>query len=103
VKETRQAAPRPKVLSWRAVPGTVVYNVIFVGGGTRIDVWSADNRVELDSTAKAARAIEYTWFAYPGFRANGAVRYGDLVAHGTTRVPRAAIPRTRPPAGGQLR
>jgi hypothetical protein len=95
----------PTVITWPAVRAAVVYNIIFVAGDERIDVWSKDNRLALDGTPRAASAeeTEYAWFAYAGFREGKAVRYGSLVAHGTALVARGAIPETQPPAGGQVR
>jgi hypothetical protein len=92
------------VITWPPVPAAIVYNVIFVAGDERVDVWSKDNRLALDGTPRPASAeTDYEWFAYAGFRKGKAVRYGPIVAHGTVRTPRDAIPETQPPAGGQTR
>jgi len=104
-------SPKPRTapsvttsISWPAVPGSAVYNVIFVAGSKRVDVWTTANRLKLGGKARAsARKVEFTWFAYPGFREGKAVRYGAVVAHGTALVAREAIPKTKPPAGGQVR
>ena len=99
-----RTAPSVTTISWPAVPGSAVYNVIFVAGSKRVDVWTTANRLELGGKARAsARKVEYTWFAYAGFREGEAVRYGAVVAHGTALVARDAIPKTNPPAGGQVR
>ena len=101
-------APEPKrtpvTLEWPASRDAVVYNVIFVGGGERVDVWTEATRLTMDDVAfENAERRDYTWFAYPGFRDGKTVRYGDLAAHGEVRVAPAAIPKTQPPPGGQTR
>ncbi len=83
----------------------MVYNVIFVAGNERVDVWTETNRLALDDAVKRdlGDKRDYTWFAYPGFRDGTSVRYGDLAAHGQVRITRGAIPKTQPPNGGQTR
>ena len=105
---TPASTPEPKrtavTIEWPASRDAVVYNVIFVGGGERIDVWTEGTRLTLDDVVFGdAERQDYTWFAYPGFREDTTVRYGDLAAHGEVRVARAAIPKTQPPPGGQTR
>ncbi len=105
---TPASSPEPKrtpvTLEWPAFRDAVVYNVIFVGSGERVDVWTEATRLTLDDVAfENAERRDYTWFAYPGFRDGKTVRYGDLAAHGEVRIARAAIPKTQPPPGGQTR
>lgn len=99
----RRAAVEKRVsISWPASPDAVVYNVIFVDGDDRFDVWTKATGLEF-APVGGARAVDYQWFAYPGFRDGKAVRYGSLAAHGEVRVPKASLPRTKPPKGGQVR
>ena len=105
---TPASSPEPKrmpvTLEWPASRDAVVYNVIFVGSGERVDVWTEATRLTLDDVAfENAERRDYTWFAYPGFRDGKTVRYGDLAAHGEVRIARAALPKTQPPPGGQTR
>ena len=102
-KQKPATTPTGVEITWPAVPSSVVYNIIFVHGEERIDVWSRDNRLTLTPSESSGPPKEYGWFAYAGFRDEGAVRYGPLVAHGMVRASRNAIPKTEPPAGGQVR
>ena len=99
------AVRRPTTVAWPATQDAVVYNVIFVVGNERVDVWTETNRLALDDAMKRnfGDKRDYTWFAYPGFRDGASVRYGDLAAHGQVRITRGAIPKTQPPNGGQTR
>jgi hypothetical protein len=85
------------VLTWRAVQGARVYNVIFVRGSERIDTWTRTNRLALGGGATAPVGAAYTWFAYPGAIEAGRVAYGKVAGHGTVRVAAADIPRGAPP------
>jgi hypothetical protein len=76
-----------------------------VADDERVDVWTESNRLALDDAVRRdlGDKHDYSWFAYPGFRDGASVRYGELAAHGQVRIARAAIPKTKPPAGGQTR
>jgi hypothetical protein len=93
---------RRTAITWPASPDAVVYNVIFVAGNDRVDVWTDASRLAFETADAEAQPIAFQWFAYPGFRDGKAVRYGPVAGHGEVRVPREAIPTTKPPAGGQV-
>ena len=89
------------ILRWRVVPDAVVYNVIFVRNGERVDVWPTVNHFDIvpsnAGSKQQGRNVTYQWFVYAGFRRNRQLHYGALVAHGAVRVPRGAVKPGRPP------
>ena len=100
--DRKTTVERPTAITWPDSPEAVVYNVIFVAGDARVDVWTEASRLEFQTTDGEAQPIAFQWFAYPGFRDGKAVRYGPVAGHGEVRVPREAIPITKPPTGGQV-
>jgi hypothetical protein len=83
---TPVARPRTRVLQWPSVADADLYNVVFLDGDQRVDVWPRTNRIAVrglrGATGHALGPGTYAWFVYAGFRELGRVRYGPLVAHG---------------------
>ncbi len=79
-------------IGWQRARRASFYNVVLTGNGKRVNVWPSTNTLSLGAAGSSSRATArvapgtYSWFVYPGFRENGAVRYGPLLAHGTVRV-----------------
>ena len=78
-------------LSWRAVTGVSLYNLILVRGSHRVDLWPTKPSARVTRPeqfgAPGTPVVTYSWFVYPAFRlASGKMRYGAVVAHGSIAV-----------------
>jgi hypothetical protein len=80
---------RPPLLSWVAVRGATYYNIQLVYAGRKVlSVWPKRNQLQLRGSwryqgAHRLKKGRYTWFAWPGFGARAAARYGQLLGHGS--------------------
>jgi hypothetical protein len=80
-------------LRWNAVAGATYYNVVLWRNGKRVlDLWPTSPRVVVPTTS-VKRELQprlspgsYLWFAYPGYGAKPAHRYGALAATGVLVV-----------------
>jgi hypothetical protein len=79
-------------LRWNAVVGATYYNVVLWRNGKRVlDLWPASPRVVVPTSVKHGLQPRlspgrYLWFAYPGYGAKPAHRYGALAATGVLVV-----------------
>jgi len=97
---TTNPTPARLTIRWPAVAGAVVYNLILVREGERVDSWPRANHVVVQpprSAGQVSDPVEYRWFAYPGFRRDGVLRYGPLVAHGAVFLPAGSVKSGIPP------
>jgi hypothetical protein len=80
---------RPPLLSWVAVRGATYYNIQLVYSGRKVlSVWPKRNQLQLRGSwryhgAHRLKKGRYTWFAWPGFGARSAARYGQLLGQGS--------------------
>jgi Big-like domain-containing protein len=80
---------RPPLLSWVAVRGATYYNIQLVYAGRKVlSVWPKRTQLQLRGSwryhgAHRLKKGRYTWFAWPGFGARAAARYGQLLGQGS--------------------
>jgi hypothetical protein len=80
-------------LQWNAVAGATYYNLVLWRDGKRVlDLWPTSPRVVVPTTSVNHRPLarlspgRYLWFAYPGFGAKPAQKYGALAGTGVLVV-----------------
>jgi hypothetical protein len=80
------AAP-PRII-WPPVVDADYYDVVLWRAGVRVlDLWPRQPAVALRGPKAPSLAPgDYLWFAYPGFGARSAARFGPLAGSGTFRL-----------------
>ena len=81
----------PVSLSWSAVAGAKLYDVIVWQGTTRVlDLWPTTTHVTVPATwtyrgvtYTRSAATHYLWFVYPAFGSKSSLTYGALVKSGS--------------------
>jgi hypothetical protein len=85
-----------RVLSWPKAKKATLYNVVFISGKKRVDRWVRGTSTMVRTAGpgrqpSASRLRVYRWYVYPLYGAHENVRFGKLLAHGSIRLPQAAL------------
>ena len=97
--EPTRAAAAPRVLRWKKLLGTRMYDVVIWRDGRRVrDVWTRGSSVSIRSIACATSgarfaAGSYLWFVYPVQAGAGSKRVAKLAHWGNFRVDEATCSR----------